>query len=278
MNKKLFELLEHLYSKYNKKDFDSDPIDFPHKFKYKNDIEVAAFISSLFAFGNVSSMKSVLAKLFNELGNSPYDIIINYDKNKLKKIGSKFYYRFYSGDDISVLLLVLNSILNRKKNLEQLFLDGYSNECENIKNSLHQFLDNFRTEIRNQKLNCSHGLKYMFTSPGAGSACKRMNLFLRWMVRKDTVDFGIWKGIRTDQLIIPVDTHIARISKKLKLTNRKSVNWKMAEEITKSLKRFDSNDPVKYDFALCHIGINKENFFTCIIFPLVVTVQQIYIF
>ena len=100
----------------------------------------------------------------------------------------------------------------------------------------------------------------MFPNPQSGSACKRMNLFLRWMVRKDELDFGIWKAVRKDQLVIPVDTHIARISRELGLTTRKNVSWQMAEEITEKLKKFDSKDPIKYDFAICHIGIRKLEF------------------
>jgi uncharacterized protein (TIGR02757 family) len=100
----------------------------------------------------------------------------------------------------------------------------------------------------------------MFPLPSAGSACKRMNLFLRWMVRKDELDFGIWNEISPAKLVIPVDTHIARICKELKLTRLKNVSWKMAEEITDSLRKFDPVDPVKYDFAICHIGMRKMEF------------------
>jgi uncharacterized protein (TIGR02757 family) len=100
----------------------------------------------------------------------------------------------------------------------------------------------------------------MFPLPSAGSACKRMNLFLRWMVRKDELDFGIWNEIPSAKLVIPVDTHIARICKKLKLTRLNNVSWKMAEEITDNLRKFDPNDPVKYDFAICHIGMRKMKF------------------
>jgi uncharacterized protein (TIGR02757 family) len=106
----------------------------------------------------------------------------------------------------------------------------------------------------------SAGIKFMFPRPELGSACKRMNLFLRWMVRKDELDFGIWNEIPSDKLVIPVDTHIARICQLLKLTKRKNVSWKMAEEITENLKRFDPADPVKYDFAICHIGMRKLKF------------------
>ena len=100
----------------------------------------------------------------------------------------------------------------------------------------------------------------MFPIPEKGSACKRMNLFLRWMVRKDDLDFGLWKEIPTSKLVIPVDTHIARICKQLELTSSETVSWNMAEEITDNLKKFDPDDPVKYDFALCHIGMRKLNF------------------
>lgn len=106
----------------------------------------------------------------------------------------------------------------------------------------------------------TRGIVFMIPSPGKGSACKRMNLFLRWMVRKDELDFGLWNEIPTSKLLIPVDVHVARICKQLHLTARKNVSWKMAEEITDQLRKFDANDPVKYDFAICHIGMRKLKF------------------
>jgi uncharacterized protein (TIGR02757 family) len=109
-------------------------------------------------------------------------------------------------------------------------------------------------------MHASVGFKFMFPLPENGSSCKRMNLFLRWMVRKDELDFGLWNSISPSKLVIPVDTHIARISTELGLTKRKNVSWKMAEEITENLKQFDPADPVKYDFAICHIGMRKLDF------------------
>ena len=106
----------------------------------------------------------------------------------------------------------------------------------------------------------TQGIKFMFPLPSKGSVCKRMNLFLRWMVRKDELDFGLWDEIDKSKLIIPVDTHIARICRKLKLTKKKNINWNMAEEITENLKKYDPDDPVKYDFAICHIGMRKLRF------------------
>lgn len=111
-----------------------------------------------------------------------------------------------------------------------------------------------------EKGNITHGMKFMIPDPLKGSACKRMNLFLRWMIRKDQLDFGLWNEIPASKLVIPVDTHVAKICKQLKLTKKKNESWQMAEEITEHLKKFDAFDPVKYDFAICHIGIRKLMF------------------
>ena len=136
---------------------------------------------------------------------------------------------------------------------------NYSVEDVNIKNALSHFCNFFLDEIK-KKDEISLGIKFMFPIPEKGSACKRMNLFLRWMVRKDELDFGLWNEIQTNKLIIPVDTHVARICRNLKITKRKNVNWLMAEEITNKLKSYDPIDPVKYDFAICHIGMRKMIF------------------
>lgn len=147
------------------------------------------------------------------------------------------------------------------KRLKNLYSTFYHKDHLTIKNSLSTFsnhLINTAKEFNGENL--SLGIKFMFPLPELGSACKRMNLFLRWMVRKDELDFGLWNEISTGKLIIPVDTHVARICRTLKLTKRKNVSWAMAEEITGNLKKFDSSDPVKYDFAICHIGMRKMNF------------------
>ncbi|MCH9030498.1 MAG: TIGR02757 family protein, partial [Bacteroidetes bacterium] len=137
---------------------------------------------------------------------------------------------------------------------------GFDKNDENVKNGITNFSEYFLTNYKKMYGNISNGIKFMFPLPQKGSACKRMNLFLRWMVRDDELDCGLWNEIPLNKLIIPVDTHIARICKQLNLTKRKKVNWEMAEEITGKLKRFDPVDPVKYDFALCHIGMRKLEF------------------
>jgi uncharacterized protein (TIGR02757 family) len=144
--------------------------------------------------------------------------------------------------------------------LKKLFLSGYQETDPNTKNAITIFSNFLLQQAQNEIGSLSRGLKFMFPLPEKGSACKRMNLFLRWMVRKDELDFGLWDEIASSKLIIPVDTHVARICKQLKLTKRKNLSWKMAEEITENLKKFDSDDPVKYDFAICHIGMRKMRF------------------
>jgi uncharacterized protein (TIGR02757 family) len=144
--------------------------------------------------------------------------------------------------------------------LKKLFLTGYQVTDSNTKNAITNFSNYFLQKAQSKFGSLSRGIVFMFPLPEKGSACKRINLFLRWMVRKDELDIGLWKGIPTSKLIIPVDTHIARICRKLKLTKRKNVSWKMAEEITNNLKKFDPDDPVKYDFAICHIGMRKLQF------------------
>jgi uncharacterized protein (TIGR02757 family) len=144
--------------------------------------------------------------------------------------------------------------------LNNLFLFRFNTDDQNVKNGISGFSSFF---IENYKIKFGKpttGFKFMFPLPEKSSACKRTNLFLRWMVRKDELDFGLWNGINKNQLIIPVDTHIARICKELRLTKRKNVSWPMAEEITNNLKKYDPIDPVKYDFALCHIGMRKLQF------------------
>lgn len=236
-----------------------DPLEFPHRFKFEPDIEVSAFLSSVFAYGNIRQIINTLEIVHNHLGESPYDFIINSNPMDFYKLASKLNHRFYSRDDVEALLHTLRRVYKEDGSLKRLFLLYFLESDTNIKYGLSKFSQNLlETALHFSKP--THGLKFMFPDPVKGSSCKRMNLFLRWMVRKDDLDFGFWKEIDTSKLIIPVDTHVAKICKQLKLTKRKIADWKMAEEITENLKLFDEKDPVKYDFAICHIGIRKMEF------------------
>jgi uncharacterized protein (TIGR02757 family) len=257
-NPKLKQKLDSHYKAFDKSQLEPDPLQFPHLFEDEKDIEVMAFIASVFAYGNVKQIINTLNTFLLITKNKPYEFISNISVSK--NLPTNFVHRFYSTKDILHLFQLLNLVYNEYGSLKNLFLSGYDSEDENVKNAITRFNQYFinRTHKKFKKL--SRGLKFMFPLPEKGSACKRMNLFLRWMVRKDELDFGLWEEIPTSKLIIPVDTHVARICKQLKLTKRKNVSWQMAEEITENLKKFDPNDPVKYDFAICHIGMRKQVF------------------
>ncbi len=271
-NSRIYDFLEQIVKKYNRKDYlDIDPVSIVHKIKGEKSRETAAFISSIFAFGNVKTIKASILKVLHPMGNNVYDFIKHYEKlqhesllNSKKSQRSKLYlfqgigHRFIKGNDISCLVNTLHFVLKEYGSIENLFMQYFTKE-NNLRKSLEVFTKNIR-EIycRNNSDFCERTLRFMLPSPKNGSACKRMNLFLRWMVRKDEIDFGIWKGIKKNELIIPLDTHIARISKSLGFTKRKTLGWNMASEITENLKKFDPLDPLKYDFALTRIGMLKS--------------------
>ena len=254
----LKQKLEYHYKAFNKSKLEPDPLQFPHLFQDEKDIEVMAFIASIFAYGNIKQIINSLNTFVLIAKNQPYEFISNISASK--NLPTHFVHRFFSTKDILHLFQLLNSAYHEFGSLKNLFITGYNSEEENLKNTITNFNKYFLTKSQKEFKELSRGLKFMFPLPEKGSACKRMNLFLRWMVRKDELDFGLWNEIPTPKLIIPVDTHVARICKQLKLTKRKNVSWQMAEEITDNLKKFDPDDPVKYDFAICHLGMRKQEF------------------
>jgi uncharacterized protein (TIGR02757 family) len=258
----LRQKLDYHYKAFDKSQISPDPLQFLHLFSKEEDIELMGFIASIFAYGNVKQIINTLDKILIITNSKPYDFVTNFSKtqNKIKLKGLK--HRFYTEEDIQNLFFSLKNIYGRKSSLKNLFFENFNKEEKNIKNGLSSFSKNFVDEIkkRTKAKKVSPGVRFMFPLPELGSACKRMNLFLRWMVRKDDLDFGLWNEIYPDKLVIPVDTHIARICKTLKLTTYRNLSWKMAEQITENLKVFDPADPIKYDFAICHIGMRKLEF------------------
>ncbi len=258
----LKQKLDYHYKAFDQSQISPDPLQFLHLYKNKKDIEVMGFIASLFAYGNVKQIINSLNKFVEISENRPYKFISSFSLDNSDKKMNNLYHRFYTSADILNLFLVLKKVYGEYGLLKNLFVKYYSSRDENIKNALSGFSQHFIGEIKKltRKSELTIGTRFMFPLPELGSACKRKNLFLRWMVRKDELDFGLWNEISPNKLIIPVDTHIAAICKKLKLTTRKNVSWKMAEEITENLKTIDPEDPVKYDFAICHIGMRKLEF------------------
>ena len=258
----LKQKLDFHYNAFDRSRISPDPLQFLHLYKDKKDIEVMGFIASVYSYGNVKQIINTLNKFTEISGNQPHKFISSFSNYKNDRRLRTLYHRFYTYNDVLNLFLVLEKVYSEFGSLKNLFLRYHNNGDENIKNGLSGFSHHLINEIKavTKKNELSRGARFMFPLPELGSACKRKNLFLRWMVRKDGLDFGLWKEIPRSKLVIPVDTHVARICKQLKLTSRKNVSWKMAEEITENLKKFDPDDPVKYDFAICHIGMRKMVF------------------
>lgn len=257
----LKQTLDRFYNAYNFKDrVLHDPIEFPHQYKKPEDIEVSGFIASCFAYGRVDLFKLVVRRILSIIGKNPYEFLLSFNLKKQSYLFSGIKYRFNENEDILCLLYILSKIFKRYGSIEVLFKKSYKDVDANIEYGLGGLISGLlsvdTSPVYSKNIRPA-GLLQFFPSPEKRSACKRMNLFLRWMIRDKDIDFGIWKGISKNKLIIPLDTHIARISRCLGFTDRKSEDWKMAVGITEALKNFDPEDPLKYDFALCHQGISK---------------------
>jgi uncharacterized protein (TIGR02757 family) len=252
--------LDALYETY---DFEErvlhDPIQAPKRYPDRRDMEAAAFIAASFAFGSVKAFLPVIDRILLSMGRSPHTYIREFDAVKNSPDFAGIRYRFYTTEDIVGLIHVTGVLLRRHHSLERAFLGHYSEEHPDAGPALAGFVEEAlgmdTTPVYGSNLR-TRGFKFFFPSPRDGSACKRANLFLRWMVRKKDIDLGLWNGFPPCKLVIPLDTHIARVSRCLGFTQRKTDDWKTALEITSSLRALDPEDPLKYDFALCHRGIS----------------------
>ncbi len=243
----LKQQLDELVLKYETKDFiKDDPIQFPHRFKEVKDIELAGFIASMFAFGNRKVFIRKLDELFNLFQNEPKNFIENFERKSLKG----FNYRFAKEEDVEEIFLVLKKLYSSNSSLEELFKYGY--ETKDFYQMLKVVTDYFYSNMEN-----TFGAKYLIPDANKNGAMKRVNMFLRWLVRDGVVDLGIWKFIDKSELLIPLDTHVARISREMNLLKRNSNDFKAVKELTNELKIFDKNDPVKYDFAMFGYGIDN---------------------
>jgi uncharacterized protein (TIGR02757 family) len=221
-------------------------------------MEVTAFLASALAYGRVQQIEKSLKNLLGRMGDSPYEFVVSFDKSKRRNL-KNFKHRFTTGDDISDLLMLFRTIISRHGSIEQYFAHGYNPDDSNIIPALSQFCNSLLDlHAASHKGQTSSGLKYLLVSPVGGSACKRLNLFLRWMVRDDDVDAGLWKSIDKAKLIVPVDVHMSRLCKILGLYDRKTASLSAAKEITESFAGIEPDDPVKYDFALSRIGIVED--------------------
>lgn len=253
----LFEFLEEKYHFYNKISFiESDPISIPRLFDQREDIEIIGFIIATISWGNRRSIINNGDKLVRYMGNSPYDFVMSYNKKEAKKLADKkFVHRTFNSEDLNYFINAIQHIYKNFEGFEALFLKYISNDEINLKQAIKGFGEYF-CSIQPAGRTAKH-----IARPQENSAAKRINMYLRWMVRKDNagVDFGLWKNISSSLLSIPLDVHSGRVARKLGLLHRNQNDWKAVEELDLSLRKFDSNDPVKYDFALFGLGV-FENF------------------
>ncbi len=248
--------LDKQYHLYNKPDFIlNDPISIPHRFSKLQDIEIIGFWTSVLAWGQRKTIINSANTLIQLMDNAPHDFIINYTENDLFRF-SEFKHRTFNLTDTLYFLHYFKKFYSSHTSLEEAFLfEGFEME-ETVENMLRNFHIQFFDDI-----DAPHRTRKHIPTPASKSTCKRINMFLRWMVREDTsgVDFGIWKKIKPKQLICPLDVHVERVARKLNLIERKQTDWLTALELTKNLSAFDVNDPVKYDFALFGTGVIEKN-------------------
>ena len=246
--------LDNYVEQYETKDFiKDDPVQFVHKFKNKNDIEIAGFLASMFAYGKRDAFIERLNYIFSLMENAPYDYVraFDYKKNNLKNTD----YRFSKDCDLIEILKILHILYSESETLESLFEYSYSHN-RNVWEMFQGVVDYFYSRV--DEKNITQGFYHLLPNPAKKSAMKRFNMLMRWFVRKSEVDIGIWNFIPKSELIIPLDTHVAKISRKLNLLTRNDNGYYSAIEITENLKRLDPNDPIKYDFALFGYGVNNK--------------------
>lgn len=237
---------------YNNLNFiESDPIQIPHLFSLKEDIEIAGFLSATIAWGNRKMIINNSHKMMQLMGNSPYDFVLSHNENQLESL-NKFVHRTFNGQDFAQFIKSLQHIYTNHNGLEAVFAKNAT------KDSMQKSISEFK-KIFFENNHLPRTQKHI-SDPISGSAAKRINMFLRWMVRQDThgVDFGLWKTISSSALSCPLDVHSGNVARKLQLLLRKQNDAKAVYELDTNLRLLDPNDPVKYDFALFGLGVFEK--------------------
>lgn len=243
------EALEELYSKYNKKEFiHPDPLEFLYWFDEPEEREIVGLIASSLAYGRVSQILKSISYVLEKMCPSPLSFLKNASLSSLRKNFFFFRHRFTDGVEFSMFLFGIKKVLESYRSLEELFLSKMGKDDDTTFKALAGFVYEFKSISGN-------GYNSLLPSPENGSALKRLNLFLRWMVRKDEVDPGCWRSVSKSKLIFPVDTHIHRLCLALNLTKRSQADFQTALEITNAFREIEPSDPLKYDFALSRLGI-----------------------
>jgi len=254
----LREPFDRLYRSFDHLSSATDPVHIVRRYPAHDDREIVGFCAAGLAFGRVASVLNSIESLLAVMGPRPAAFVRGFDPARDRERLAPLVHRWIRGRDLAALLLVLQRMLRESGSIEQFFLDGDDPSARDIGPALDAFSTRaLATDVRPAygRVPKRPGVCYFFPRPSAGSACKRLNLFLRWMVRTDVVDLGVWTGLSPSRLIVPLDTHVIRLGQCLRLTRYRSPGWKMAAEITASLRDIDPVDPVRFDFSLCHVGM-----------------------
>jgi len=250
--------LDRLYEAFNAPDSATDPIQIVRRFERNDDREVVGFCAAALAFGRVTSVLQSIERVLAVMGPRPALYVRGFDPRTEAPKFKAIVHRWTGGPDLVALVWLMKQMIDRGGSIEGFFVEGYEPAARDVGAAL----DSFSRRALSLDLRAAYGrvprrpgVCYFFPRPSAGSACKRLNLFLRWMVRRDRLDLGAWTRVSPSSLIVPLDTHVIRVGRCLRLTRLTSPGWRMAEDITASLRRFDPDDPVKYDFSLCHLGM-----------------------
>lgn len=245
------ELLEDLYQKLNRPEFiHPDPLEFIHRYKNPADQEIVGLIAAVLAYGNVRQILASITLILSPMGESPRDFLIHHRAEDFEKIFKTFKHRWHTGIDLAALCGGLKNILESHHSLENLFRQAFESShsgltaLSHLVSTLIEASPPFR--------------KNLLPHPADGSACKRLLLYLRWMIRRDAVDPGVWRSLPSTCLVIPVDTHMHRLARRMRLTSMKQANLKAAIEITNAFRKFSPDDPVRYDFCLTRLGIRPS--------------------
>lgn len=250
--KGLKDTLDYYVEQYNNSSFiESDPISIPHKFTNLQDIEIMGFWTAMLSWGQRVTIINKANELSGLMDNAPFDFISNHSDSDLKKL-LNFKHRTFNSTDTLYFIEFFKSFYSKNSSLENAFLGPDPKKPTSIKEALIHFHELFFSLefVPNRT-------KKHVSTPARKSACKRLNMFLRWMVRKDTngVDFGLWNKINTSELMIPLDVHVFKVAQNLGILKRKNADWLAVEELTEVLRKLDPKDPVKYDYALFSMGV-----------------------
>ena len=271
-------VLDRLYAEFNYPDSATDPIQIVRRFERPDDREVVGFVAAALAFGRVTSVLQSIERVLAIMGPRPAAYVHRFDPRRHGPAFDGVVHRWTREKDLIALIWVLRQMIDRAGSVEGFFAEDLDPSAADIEAALDSFSSRaLALDLKEAYGRVPHpstprhprrrsgrpksdegrwpGVCYFFPRPSAGSGCKRLNLFLRWMIRHDALDLGVWTRVSPAKLIVPLDTHVIRVGRCLRLTKYTSPGWRMARDITASLRALDPDDPVKYDFALCHLGM-----------------------